>query len=57
MVRLLILSVTAFTLVLAGDAFAGDKGGNKGKKDSKDKKSKNTEVTEKEGQKKGSDKE
>jgi hypothetical protein len=47
--RLLIFLVAALTLVLAGDALAGDK---KDKKDKKEKKNKKVEVITKNGQKK-----
>ena len=51
---LLLLGLTAVTVALAGDAYAGDKGGKKEKKDKKDKKNKKVEEITKEGQGKSS---
>lgn len=52
-VSLLVLVVAAFTMVLAGDALAGDKKGKKDTKDKKSKKSKTEEVVKKDGERTG----
>ncbi len=52
--NLLVLLVAAVTLVLAGDACAGDKGGKKGKKDKKDKKGKKELIVRKDNERTGS---
>ncbi|MCK4550193.1 MAG: hypothetical protein KAU49_08475 [Candidatus Krumholzibacteria bacterium] len=46
----MIVFAAALTLVLAGDALAGDKGGKKDKKDKKDKKSKKEKVVRKDNE-------
>lgn len=50
---LLVLMVAAFTMVLAGDALAGDKKGKKDKKDKKSKKGNTEEVVKKDGERTG----